>query len=74
MDSKVISISVPLAMLRKIDEGAAASYQTRSNFIRMCVVEKFNARSQHDPYVFPYSKPDMHTDKQTSNMYDFPDE
>jgi metal-responsive CopG/Arc/MetJ family transcriptional regulator len=48
MDSKIISISVPVAMLSQIDEAAAVSYQTRSNFIRMAIVEKFGAKSQYE--------------------------
>jgi hypothetical protein len=72
MDSKVISISVPVNMLRRIDEAAAATYQTRSNFIRMAIVQRFGAKSQ-----FEFSArfgPDMRTDKQLANMYDYPDE
>lgn len=74
MDSKVISICMPAAMLRKVDEAAAAEYQTRSNFIRMCIVHKFGAHSQHDTYAFPSKAPDFHTDKQLSKMYDFPEQ
>lgn len=72
MDSKVITISIPSAMLRIVDEAAAASYQTRSNFIRMAVVEKFGAQSQYELCLGRI--PEMHTDKQIGKMYDFPEQ
>lgn len=72
MDSKRITISVPAAMLRRIDEAAAISYQTRSNFIRLAIVEKFGAKSQIE--LSARKAPDMRSDKQLSNMYDFPEE
>jgi hypothetical protein len=46
MRSTVVSIAIPEVMLRKIDEAARADFQTRSNFIRMCVVKHFGAKSQ----------------------------
>ncbi len=72
MDSRRVTISMPVNMLRRIDEAAAISYQTRSNFIRMAIVEKFGAKSQYD-LVVDY-EPDMRTDKQTAKMYDFQEE
>lgn len=72
MDSKRITISMPAAMLRRVDEAAAISYQTRSNFIRMAIVEKFGAKSQLE--FNAQRAPDMRSDKQLSNMYDFPEE
>jgi metal-responsive CopG/Arc/MetJ family transcriptional regulator len=72
MDSKRITISVPAAMLRRIDEAAAISYQTRSNFIRLAIVEKFGAKSQLE--LRTERAPHMRSDKQLSNMYDFPEE
>ena len=72
MDSKRITISVPAAMLRKIDEAAAISYQTRSNFTRIAIVEKFGAKSQME--FSARTAPDMRSDKQLANMYDFPEE
>lgn len=72
MDSKVITVSMPAAMLRIVDEAAAASYQTRSNFIRMAIVEKFGARSQYDLCLGRI--PDLYSDKQLSKMYDFPEQ
>jgi metal-responsive CopG/Arc/MetJ family transcriptional regulator len=72
MDSKVVSISLPLTMLQKVDEAAAISYQTRSNFIRMAIVEKFGAKNQLE--FAARTAPDMHTDKQALKMYDFEEE
>jgi metal-responsive CopG/Arc/MetJ family transcriptional regulator len=72
MDSKVISISLPPAMLRKVDEAAAVSYQTRSNFIRMAIVEKFGAKNQLE--FAARNGPEMHTARQVLKMYDFEDE
>ncbi len=68
MDSKIISISVPLNMLRKIDQAAAEAYQTRSNFIRMAIVEKFGARSQYNLSID--NTPDLHSNKQIAAMYE----
>jgi hypothetical protein len=59
-------------MLRRVDEAAAISYQTRSNFIRMAIVEKFGAKGQFDLSV--EQAPDMHTDRQIAQMYDFDEE
>ena len=72
MDSKVITISLPAEMLSKIDEAAAAEYQTRSNFIRMAIVQKFGAMSQFE--LSARKAVDMRTDKQVANMYDFDEE
>ena len=72
MDSKKITISMPAAMLRRVDEAAAVSYQTRSNFIRMAIVEKFGAKSQLE--FSARTAPDMRSDKQTANLYDFPEQ
>lgn len=74
MDSKVISISVPINMLKRIDEAAAIAYQTRSNFIRMAIVDKFGAKSQYHLSHDLYTEPDMRTDKQNLGVYDYQDE
>lgn len=52
-----------------MDEAAAASYQTRSNFIRMALVEHFGAESQYE--LTARSAPHMQNDKKLFNMYDF---
>jgi hypothetical protein len=59
-------------MLSRVDEVAAASYQTRSNFIRTAIVEKFGSKTQVE--FAANNAPDMHSDKQTANMYDFPEQ
>lgn len=72
MSTKVITISMPEEMLRKVDEAAALSYQSRSNFIRMAIVKQFGARDQSD--LSRVSEPMLHTDKQLLALYDFDEE
>ena len=74
LESKVISISVPVMMLKRIDEAAARSYQSRSNFIRMAIVEKFGANSQYELSRPIWAEPDMRTDKQNLKLYDYEEE
>jgi hypothetical protein len=46
MRSVLVTITIPEPMLRKIDQSARAELQSRSNFIRMCVVEHYGLKSQ----------------------------
>ncbi len=45
MDAKVISISMPADLIKKIDEAALDNYESRSDFIRMSIVLRLKGQS-----------------------------
>ncbi len=48
MDTKVVSISLPVGLVKKIDEAAKDNFETRSSFIRMSLVMRFREQSLID--------------------------
>lgn len=72
MGSKVITFSLPQAMLRKIDEIASIDYQTRSSFIRWAIVKYIEKIEEEE--LEKRKQFGMHSDRQLVNIYDFEEE
>ncbi|MEO7364429.1 MAG: ribbon-helix-helix domain-containing protein [Candidatus Saccharimonadales bacterium] len=50
-NAKAINITLPAALIEKIDKAATAEYATRSDFIRDSIIRKLDAIERWEPLV-----------------------